>query len=152
VDLPLARSYDTIAQLTPLILENQGKGTMAGAVAIAGEPPQKIPLGNYVLTVSYVSSHVDPVPVPKDAPAPPPAPYRIPDRAGALFIAVGPDEYIAASSGPVTVRFLRTRRGIRSPASTPLKRARSWTAAGSPGAGSTATRATRINPCGSAAA
>ena len=30
-DLALARSYDTIARLTPLILENQGKGKMAGA-------------------------------------------------------------------------------------------------------------------------
>ena len=104
-DLPLARSYATIAQLSPLILENQGKGTMAGAVVIAGEPPQKIPLGNYVLSVSYVSSRADPVPVPPGTPQPPPAPYRIPDRAGALFVAVGPDEYIAASSGPVTVRF-----------------------------------------------
>jgi hypothetical protein len=104
-DLPLARSYATIAQLSPLILENQGKGKMAGAVVIAGEPPQKIPLGNYVLSVSYVSSRADPVPVPPGTPQPPPAPYRIPDRAGALFVAVGPDEYIAASSGPVNVRF-----------------------------------------------
>ena len=61
-DLPLARSYDTIAQLTPLILENQGKGKMAGAVVIADEPPQKIPLGNYVLTVSYASGRRDPMP------------------------------------------------------------------------------------------
>jgi hypothetical protein len=38
-DLPLARSYDTISQLAPLILENQGKGKMAGVVAIAGERP-----------------------------------------------------------------------------------------------------------------
>jgi len=104
-DLPLARSYDTIARLTPLILENQGKGKMAGAVVIADEPPQKIALGNYVLTVSYASGRRDPVPVPPGVPAPAPAPYRIPDRAGVLFIAVGPDEYIAASSGPVNVRF-----------------------------------------------
>jgi hypothetical protein len=104
-DLALARSYDTIARLTPLILENQGKGKMAGAVVIADEPPQKIALGNYVLTVSYASGRRDPVPVPPGVPAPAPAPYRIPDRAGVLFIAVGPDEYIAASSGPVNVRF-----------------------------------------------
>ena len=104
-DLPLARSYDTISRLTPLILASQGKGKMAGAVVIADEPPQKIPLGNYVLTVSYARSGRDPVPVPKTASAPPPAPYRIPERAGALFIAVGPDEYIAASSGPVRISF-----------------------------------------------
>jgi hypothetical protein len=108
-DLPLARSYDIISQLTPLILENQGKGKMAGAVVIADEPPQKIPLGNYVLTVSYARSGRDPMPAPKGAPgapaAPAPAPTRLADRAGVLFIAVGPDEYVAASSGPVTIRF-----------------------------------------------
>jgi hypothetical protein len=107
-DLPLARSYDIIRQLSPLILENQGKGTMAGAVAIADEPPQKIPLGNYILTVSYARSGRDPMPAPKGAtatPAPPPAPAKLAERAGALFIAVGPDEYIAASSGPVCIRF-----------------------------------------------
>jgi hypothetical protein len=106
-DLPLARSYDIIAQLTPLILECQGKGKMAGVVAVADEPPQKIPLGNYVLTVSYARSRRDPIPA-SGAPAvtaPAPAPNRLADRAGALFIAVGPDEYIAASSGPVNVRF-----------------------------------------------
>ena len=70
-DLPLARSYDIIAQLTPLILENQGKGKMAGAVVIADEPPQKIALGNYVLTVSYARSRRDPMPAPKGAGAPP---------------------------------------------------------------------------------
>jgi len=104
-DLPLARSYDTISRLAPLILENQGKGKMAGVVVIAEEPPQKITLGNYVLTVGYAPGRRDPVPVPKGTPEPPPAPYRIPDRAGALFISVAPDEYIAASSGPVTIRF-----------------------------------------------
>jgi hypothetical protein len=112
-DLPLARSYDTIARLAPLILENQGKGKMAGAVVIADEPPQKIPLGNYVLTVSYPASRRDPIPAPKPArgapavpaPAPPPAPSRLAERVGALFIAVGPDEYIAAASGPMSIRF-----------------------------------------------
>ena len=108
-DLPLARSYDTIAQLTPLILENQGKGKMAGAVVIADEPPQKIPLGNYVLTVSYAAPAGE-TPCRSQSlrgacRRPRPRHTGIPDRAGALFIAVGPDEYIAASSGPVNVRF-----------------------------------------------
>jgi hypothetical protein len=114
-DLPLARSYDIIRQLTPLILDSQGKGKMAGVVAIADEPPQKIALGNYVLTVSYARSGRDPMPVPKGAtaaPAPPPAPTRLADRAGALFIAVGPDEYIAASSGPVNIRFSAGTPGL----------------------------------------
>ena len=55
-DLPLTRSYEIVAQLAPLILENQGKGKMAGAVVNTDDPPQKIPLGNYVLEVSYARS------------------------------------------------------------------------------------------------
>jgi hypothetical protein len=34
-----------------------------------------------------------------------PAPDENPDRAGAIFINVGPDEYIVAGSGPVDVTF-----------------------------------------------
>jgi hypothetical protein len=129
-DLPLARSYAIIAQLTPLILENQGKGKMAGAIVIAEDPPQKIPLGNYVLEVSYTRPRLNRVPqtsqvVQQDngfgqvtytrrtpggtpsaaAPAPAPVPAQYPDRAGALFINVGPDEYVVAGSGPVDVTF-----------------------------------------------
>jgi hypothetical protein len=111
-DLPLARSYAIIEQLAPLILENQGQGKMAGVLVIADDPPQKIPLGNYVLEVSYTRPRRPPAPPPAKpaagAPAVPasaPAPSRLPDRAGALFIAVGPDEYIVAGSGPVDVAF-----------------------------------------------
>jgi hypothetical protein len=109
-DLPLARSYGILAQLAPVILENQGKGKMAGVVVGAGEAPQKIPLGNYVLEVSYPQSGR-----PSAAPAvaaPPPAfamvlleATELPERAGALFISMGPDEYLVAGSGPVAVRF-----------------------------------------------
>jgi hypothetical protein len=127
-DLPLARSYAIMEQLAPLILENQGKGKMAGAIVIAEEPPQKIPLGNYVLEVSYTRPRLNRMPpasqvIQQDngfgqviyvrrtppaagAPAPTPAPAQNPpDRAGAIFIAVGPDEYIVAGSGPVDVTF-----------------------------------------------
>ena len=108
-DLPLARSYAIMEQLAPLILENQGKGRMAGAIVIADDPPQKIALGNYVLEVSYTRPRRPPAPPPAKpaagAPAAPAPPSRSPDRAGALFIAVGPDEYIAAGSGPVDVTF-----------------------------------------------
>jgi len=99
-DLPIARSYATLAQLAPTILEYQGKGKMAGVVVSADDPPQKVALGDYVLEVSYARSRMPPAPLaPGAAPPPPPAP------AGALFISVGPDEYIAAGSGPVSVTF-----------------------------------------------
>src|SRR5690606_11400683 len=56
---PLRRSYDVLAQLAPLILEHQGRGTIAGflpVVAFDGvvdDTPQKVTLGGYELTVSF---------------------------------------------------------------------------------------------------
>jgi hypothetical protein len=99
-DLPLSLSYGILTQLIPVILENQGKGKMAGAVVVADEPPQKIALGNYVLEVSYPRNRMPPAP----GSTPPPAPVS-PAHSGALFIALGPDEYLAAGSGPVQVTF-----------------------------------------------
>jgi hypothetical protein len=109
-DLPLARSYGILTALSPVILENQGKGKMAGAVVGADEPPQKIPLANYVLEVSY-PRRGRPSETPTVA-APPPAfamvsleATELPKRTGALFISLGPDEYLVAGSGPLSVRF-----------------------------------------------
>jgi hypothetical protein len=108
-DLPLARSYGILSQLAPVILENQGKGKMAGAVVGAGEPAQKIPLGNYVLEVSYPGGRRQ---AGATAATPPPTfamvsleATEMPERSGALFISLGPDEYLVAGSGPVEVRF-----------------------------------------------
>ena len=95
-DLPLAKSYNTAAQLAPLILEYQGKGKMAGAVVSADDPQQKIQLGDYVLTVSYPRS---------GRPSTRPMATEPPSPDGAIIISVGPDEYIIAGSGPATVTF-----------------------------------------------
>jgi hypothetical protein len=111
--LPIAQSYAIIAQLAPLIVENQGKGKMAGALVGPDDPPQKIPLGNYVLEVSYARTRRPPIAAPaKPAmPAPTPAPVggfpggQLVDRAGALFISVGADEYVVAGSGALSVTF-----------------------------------------------
>jgi hypothetical protein len=118
-DLPLARSYEILSQLAPLILENQGQGKMAGVVVGAEDSPQKIPLGNYILEVSYARMRRPPTPAPAKpaagapaVPAPMPAPpptfpgfSQQPDHGGALFISLGPDEYLVAGSGAVTVTF-----------------------------------------------
>jgi hypothetical protein len=112
-DLPLAKSYATAEQLASVILEYQGKGKMAGVVVSADDPPQKVALGDYVLEVSYARGRRPPAPPPAapaaGAPAlPPPAPVPAPPGplpAGAIFISVGPDEYIIAGNGPVAVAF-----------------------------------------------
>ena len=95
-DNDLIGSFDLIAQLAPLIAEHQGKGTMS-AVLLRGpnDPPQKIHLGNYTLSVGFYSQ-------PKMFGVPPPP--EPPPPAAAIFIATGADEYFAAGSG-VTVTF-----------------------------------------------
>ena len=72
---------------------------MAGVVVVEGEPAQKIALGNYVLEARYPPNRMPPAPG-----STPPAPVP-PAHSGALFIALGPDEYLAAGSGPVEVTF-----------------------------------------------
>jgi hypothetical protein len=95
-DNDLIASFDTIAQMAPLIAEHQGNETMS-AVLLRGpnDPPQKIQFGNYTLEVKfYVMPKMFGVPPPPEPPLP----------AAAIFIATGPDEFFAAGSG-VTVTF-----------------------------------------------
>lgn len=89
----LAAGYNVVAQLTPLILEYQGKGVMAGLLPETAEQrvPQQVRLGGYTLNVTYERTS------PPDARA-----AQIPDAvSGGLVIAVGPDEFIFAGTGMV---------------------------------------------------
>jgi hypothetical protein len=106
-ELPLTQSYAMLTQLAPVILANQGTGKMAGIVVGTGEAPQKIALGNYVLECSYLPRFREPG---TPAPAPAAAPARLEPgeplpRTGAILIALGPDEYLVAASGPLRVEF-----------------------------------------------
>ena len=94
-DYDLIAGYDLIGQLTPLIVEHQGTGTMSAILLEPKDPPRKIQLGNYTLTVAFVRPRAD------RREDPPPEP---PTLAGAIFIATGPDEYFAAGFG-VSVAF-----------------------------------------------
>ena len=95
--------------------ERQGLGTVSRALVSRGEEPQDIPLGNYLLVVSCPRRRGPPMPPvaqpsPRGAPSVPvePSPRRGPrleGRVGGLFIAVGPDEYILARSGPLSIEF-----------------------------------------------
>jgi hypothetical protein len=95
-DSDLIGSYDLIAQLTPLILEHQGNGTMSAVLLGPDDPPQKIQLGNYTLEAAFIKPRVAPLTQPTPIP---PNTY-----AAAIFIAAGPDEYFVTGSG-VTVTF-----------------------------------------------
>ena len=94
-DKDLIGSYDLLTQLAPLILEHQGNGTMSAVLLGPNDPPQKFQVGNYTLEATYLGSQR----VGPSATAPEP-----PLRAGAIFIATGPDEYFAAGNG-MTVTF-----------------------------------------------
>jgi hypothetical protein len=94
-DNDLSGSYEMLTQLTPLIVEQQGKGTMSAVLLNPNDPPQKVQVRNYTLEVSYSG--------PRRA-APGAASSVPPRRAGAIFISTGPDEYFAAGYG-VSVTF-----------------------------------------------
>jgi hypothetical protein len=93
-DTNLTATYDIVSQLTPLILEHQGDGTMSAVLLDPNDPPEKIKVGNYTLEVTYWPIRYKmPLVMPGEPPPGPPPP------AAALFIATGPDEYFAAGTG-----------------------------------------------------
>ncbi|OQA00837.1 MAG: Beta-galactosidase [Planctomycetes bacterium ADurb.Bin401] len=49
----ISELYDVLSQLSPMILENQGKGTMAGVSLNEEHKTQEVKLGRYVLKVSH---------------------------------------------------------------------------------------------------
>jgi beta-galactosidase GanA len=87
---PLNKSYEVLSQLAPLILENQGKGTMAGVLLDKDNQTQQIKLGGYTLNVShdYTWAWSSGAKGSKQWP-----------RVGGILITVGPDEYVIAGTG-----------------------------------------------------
>jgi hypothetical protein len=77
---PLDECYAVLQTMSPLILKNQGTGTMRGILLDSSSPEQQFDLGGYKIKASISWS---------------------PDRknAGALIIKTGPDEFIAAGKG-----------------------------------------------------
>lgn len=89
-DNQVSKGYDVLAQLTPLILSNQGKGTMAGVMLDSASQTSKIKLGDYVFIVHHEYSW-------------PYAPKAegVNPRYGGLIIMVSPDEFFVAGRGMV---------------------------------------------------
>jgi len=94
----LARSYDVLSQLAPLILENQPKGRVAGVLLEDLTPSQKVRLGGYTLNVSKGA----PQRIFPGEPAPSEAPRA--QTPHGIFIAAAPDEFYMAGSG-LTITF-----------------------------------------------
>jgi beta-galactosidase GanA len=92
----ITQSYDLLKQLTPVIMENQGKDVSAGLLSEGPEQrqPQQLRLGDYILNISFDR----------------PTPQNANVLSGGLVISVGPDEYVFAGTG-LTVTFETEKSG-----------------------------------------
>lgn len=98
----LSKAYAALEQLRPLILENQGSDQMTGMLLENGAKEASVELGDYTFNVVAGGSPFEPPPEPTSMfPGMPPEH----PRAGAIFISLGPDEFLAAGSGSFTVTF-----------------------------------------------
>jgi hypothetical protein len=89
----VTKAYDVLRQLTPLIVANQGKGTMAAALLDSADQEARVPLGDYVFTVRHEYSWPFATRIKGETP-----------RYGCMIIMISPNEYFIAGSG-VVVRF-----------------------------------------------
>src|ERR1017187_1249315 len=87
-DPDLAGTYDLLAQLSPLILEHQGKGTMTAILVNPNDPPQNVQLGNYTAHLAFASRRGGSA-VGQQPGSP----------AAAILILTGPDEFYIAGAG-----------------------------------------------------
>jgi hypothetical protein len=84
----VCRGYEILTQLTPLILEHQGQGSLAGVLLDSIDQREKIALGNYVFTVKHEYSWSYAVRSEGAVP-----------RVGGMIINLSPDEFLIAGTG-----------------------------------------------------
>jgi len=96
----VSRAYDVLKQLTPLIIANQGKGTMAGALLDSANQKAQVHLGDYTFTVRHEYSW----------PYAPKSEGENP-RFGCMIIMLSVNEYIIAGRGVVVTFQTRSNDG-----------------------------------------
>ena len=89
-DNQVSKGYKVLKELSPLILSNQGKGTMAGVILDSAGQKAEIKLGDYIFIVHHEYSW----------PYAPKTEGENP-RYGGMIIMVSPDEYYVAGRGIV---------------------------------------------------
>ncbi len=92
-EAPLGRAYGLLAQMAPIILDAQSKGTIGGAWLIPTQPVQDVKVGDYVAHVQLMQNRRNPADVPA--------------QGYAIVISSGPGEYFVAGQG-VQVTFSPT--------------------------------------------
>jgi beta-galactosidase GanA len=98
----VARGYDVLRQLEPLILQSQGKGEMAGALLDSADQVEQIQLGDYIFTVRHEYSWRYAVRLGPDTP-----------RVGGMIIMRSPDEFVIAGTGIIVTFEPRGSAGTR---------------------------------------
>jgi hypothetical protein len=91
----LGRIYGAVSQLMPMIVDHQGKDTIAGVLLYDGAQVEKVRLGDYTMSVGFGHDRR-----PGGSTPPPPPNVR---RAGALFILTAPDEMYVIASNDIEV-------------------------------------------------
>jgi Domain of unknown function (DUF5597)/Beta-galactosidase len=84
----VSKGYDVLGQLEPLILENQGKGTMAGVLLDSVSQTERVRLGDFIFTFKHEYSWRYAFRPGVDTP-----------RVGGIIIMLSPDEFLVAGSG-----------------------------------------------------
>ncbi|MFC1482010.1 DUF5597 domain-containing protein, partial [Candidatus Neomarinimicrobiota bacterium] len=84
----ISRAYDVLRQLEPLIVENQGKGTMVGVLLDSADQYTEFQLGDYAFNVRHEYSWSYAQRSEGETP-----------RAGGMIIMLEPDEFVIAGSG-----------------------------------------------------
>ena len=106
LSLSIKQSYDLLTQLTPLILEHQGKGEMAGLLPEGPEQrlPQQLRLGDYILNVTFERQLTQPTGPQNPGVQTSAGSQSANILSGGLVIATGPNEFVFAGTG-LTVTF-----------------------------------------------
>ena len=82
----LAKGYQVLSQMAPLILERQGLGKVAAVLVDEATPRSKVRLGDYTIEARFARRSQDP-----NSPVAAPV-----DQVAGLFIQLGPDDYVIA--------------------------------------------------------
>jgi hypothetical protein len=90
----ISRCYGVLSQIAPIILENQGKGAIAGVVLDGNNPAEKLNLAGYTLEFKF-ARHWS---------------FAAQEYAAGIVIATGQDEFLAAGKG-LTISFSANTAG-----------------------------------------
>jgi beta-galactosidase GanA len=95
----LAASYATLTHLAPLILEKQSEGKIACLILEnEAQPTGRISLGDYTMNATRAIRT--------------PSPEAARERAAAIILQMGPDEYLIAGSGSMNISFSSNSPGL----------------------------------------